>query len=77
MTDVCAVAADLAAEHEALDFCLVVTQRRHVDDSALRSDGDAARHWVVEAQAFAGGATDGPPPGGAFPTSPNDPSTHS
>ncbi|MBN1097247.1 TIGR03084 family protein [Blastococcus sp. TML/C7B] len=48
----------------ALDFCLVVTQRRHVDDTALETDGAAARDWMEKAQAFAGGATDGPPPGG-------------
>lgn len=46
----------------ALDFCLVVTQRRHVDDTALEVTGDAARDWMEKAQAFAGGATDGPPP---------------
>jgi uncharacterized protein (TIGR03084 family) len=48
----------------ALDFCLVVTQRRHVDDTALETQGAAARDWMEKAQAFAGGATDGPPPGG-------------
>ncbi|SOC49355.1 TIGR03084 family protein [Blastococcus aggregatus] len=48
----------------ALDFCLVVTQRRHVDDTALQTHGAAARDWMEKAQAFAGGATDGPPPGG-------------
>ena len=46
----------------AEDFCLVVTQRRHVDATALVTDGDAARDWMLKAQAFAGGATDGPPP---------------
>jgi uncharacterized protein (TIGR03084 family) len=46
----------------ALDFCLVVTQRRHVDDTALRVSGDAARDWLEKAQAFAGGPTDGPRP---------------
>jgi uncharacterized protein (TIGR03084 family) len=44
----------------ALDFCLVVTQRRHVDDTDLVLDGDAARDWMLKAQAFAGAATDGP-----------------
>ena len=44
----------------AEDFCLVVTQRRHVDDTALEITGDAAREWMEIAQAFAGGATDGP-----------------
>jgi len=38
----------------ALDFCLVVTQRRHVTDTALVAEGDAARQWLSIAQAFAG-----------------------
>jgi len=46
----------------AEDFCLVVTQRRHVDDTGLAVLGDAARDWMTKAQAFAGGATDGPSP---------------
>lgn len=45
----------------AQDFCLVVTQRRHVDDTALEMHGDHARRWMVNAQAFAGGPTSGPP----------------
>jgi uncharacterized protein (TIGR03084 family) len=48
----------------ALDFCLVVTQRRHVDDTALEVEGAAARDWMGKAQAFAGPATTGPGPGG-------------
>ena len=44
----------------ALDFCLVVTQRRHVDDTALVVRGDAARDWLERAQAFAGPPSDGP-----------------
>ena len=48
----------------ALDFCLVVTQRRHVDDTALVVEGDRARDWLIRAQAFAGPATDGPAPRG-------------
>ena len=39
----------------ALDFCLVVTQRRHVDDTDLAIAGPAARDWMGIAQAFAGG----------------------
>lgn len=42
---------------DALDFCLVVTQRRHVDDTALRVTGDLARQWMQVAQAFAGPPT--------------------
>ena len=39
----------------ALDFCLVVTQRRHAADTGLRVVGDHAREWMAIAQAFAGG----------------------
>ncbi len=46
---------------DALDFCLVVTQRRHVDATGLDVDGDSARDWMTKAQAFAGPPTDGPP----------------
>jgi uncharacterized protein (TIGR03084 family) len=49
----------------AEDFCLVVTQRRHVDDTQLTVTGDLARDWMTKAQAFAGGPTDGPSPKGA------------
>jgi uncharacterized protein (TIGR03084 family) len=37
-----------------LDFCLVVTQRRHPDDTRLTAEGDVAREWMRIAQAFAG-----------------------
>ena len=47
----------------AEDFCLVVTQRRHVDDTGLRMAGDGARDWMVRAQAFAGPPTNGPDAG--------------
>lgn len=46
----------------AIDFCLVTTQRRHVDDTALVVTGDSARDWMEKAQLFAGPATDGPTP---------------
>lgn len=49
----------------AEDFCLVVTQRRHVDDTKLEVTSAAARDWMHKAQAFAGAATDGPRPRGA------------
>jgi uncharacterized protein (TIGR03084 family) len=45
----------------AEDFCLVVTQRRHVDDTALKT-GELGYHWLVRAQAFAGAASTGPEP---------------
>jgi len=45
----------------ALDFCLLVTQRRHRDDLALVIDGPAAAEWMSIAQAFAGAAGAGRP----------------
>ncbi len=36
------------------DFCLVVTQRRHLDDTHLVIEGPVAREWMQIAQAFAG-----------------------
>jgi uncharacterized protein (TIGR03084 family) len=47
----------------ALDFCLVVTQRRHVDDTALQIEGPAATEWMSIAQAFAGPPGPGRRPG--------------
>jgi uncharacterized protein (TIGR03084 family) len=44
-------------------FCLVVAQRRHVDDTGLEVIGDVARDWMLKAQCFAGPPTDGPKPG--------------
>jgi uncharacterized protein (TIGR03084 family) len=38
----------------ALDFCLLVTQRRVLDDLGLTVGGDAAAEWMTLAQAFAG-----------------------
>ena len=47
----------------AEDFCLVVVQRRHVEDTALVTDGDVAQSWMLIAQAFAGPPATGPKPG--------------
>lgn len=47
----------------AEDFCLVVTQRRHVADSRLCVEGVIAAHWMTVAQCFAGAAAVGPGPG--------------
>ncbi|MCU1426444.1 MAG: hypothetical protein JWL83_444 [Actinomycetia bacterium] len=47
----------------AVDFCLVVTQRRHVDDTALVPTGTVAVEWMHIAQAFAGPAGRGREPG--------------
>jgi len=41
----------------ALEFCLVVTQRRLVADTGLAVSGPVATEWMSIAQAFAGGAT--------------------
>lgn len=57
-------AADSVVTGPAEDFCLVVTQRRHVDDTALVATGDAAVDWMLRAQAFAGGPSSGPAPRG-------------
>lgn len=46
----------------AIDFCLVVTQRRHPDDTELAVVGSHANEWIAIAQAFAGAATDQRPP---------------
>jgi uncharacterized protein (TIGR03084 family) len=46
----------------ALDFCLVVCQRRHLLDTDLELQGPVARGWMSIAQAFAG-----PPGGGRRP----------
>jgi uncharacterized protein (TIGR03084 family) len=45
---------DDAIRGSAVEFCLVATQRRHVDDTSLEARGDAAREWLTIAQAFAG-----------------------
>ncbi|MFF8290938.1 TIGR03084 family metal-binding protein [Streptomyces sp. NPDC016309] len=49
----------------ALDFCLLVTQRAHRDDVALRAEGPDADRWLDIAQAFAGPAGPGRPAKGA------------
>ncbi|MGV9251677.1 TIGR03084 family metal-binding protein [Streptomyces sp. NPDC003697] len=46
----------------AVDFCLLVTQRAHRSDLALRADGPAADRWLDIAQAFAGPPGSGRPP---------------
>lgn len=47
-------ATDDAVHGSALDFCLLVTQRRHVDDTTLVVTGPLAHQWLSIAQAFAG-----------------------
>ncbi|GII80588.1 hypothetical protein Sru01_55700 [Sphaerisporangium rufum] len=53
-------AADLV-RGTALDFCLLVTRRRHRDDTALEVRGATAEAWLSVAQVFAG------PPGADRP----------
>jgi len=47
----------------ALDFCLLVTQRRHRADTAIRAEGQVAAQWLTIAQAFAGPPGAGRRPG--------------
>jgi uncharacterized protein (TIGR03084 family) len=47
----------------ALDFCLAVTQRRHLDDLDLELRGPVANEWLSIAQAFAGPPGPGRRPG--------------
>jgi uncharacterized protein (TIGR03084 family) len=47
----------------ALDFCLLVTQRRHRTDLALKATGPVADEWLDVAQAFAGPPGTGREPG--------------
>ena len=49
-----APAAEQRVVGPALDFCLVVTQRRHLSDTSLTVVGDEAARWMAIAQAFAG-----------------------
>jgi uncharacterized protein (TIGR03084 family) len=52
-----------AVRGSALGFCLVVTQRRHVDDTDVVAEGPRAREWMELAQAFAGPPGSGRRPG--------------
>jgi len=49
--------AEQSVQGSAEDFCLVVTQRRHVDNTNLVITGAAAREWMQIAQVFAGPPT--------------------
>lgn len=51
--------ADDTVRGLAEEFCLVVTQRRHLEDTSLVA-GELATNWLQRAQAFAGAATLGP-----------------
>ncbi|MBD0323204.1 MAG: TIGR03084 family protein [Aldersonia sp.] len=55
--------ASNAVRGSALDFCLVVTQRRHRADTDLQTSGLVAAQWMEIAQAFAGPPGQGRRPG--------------
>ena len=55
--------ADQSVAGSAYDFCLLVTQRRHRDDTDLVATGRDAERWLEIAQAFAG-----PPGAGRSPS---------
>lgn len=55
-------AADRVAG-SAVDFCLAVTQRRHLGDTSLVITGPVAAEWMSIAQAFAGPPGPGRRPG--------------
>lgn len=60
-SEVDAVSHGSSVVGSALDFCLVVTQRRNLTDSDLVVTGELAEDWMSIAQAFAG------PPGPGRP----------
>jgi uncharacterized protein (TIGR03084 family) len=55
--------ANSRIQGQAVDFCLVATQRRNVTDTDLRVEGEAAHTWMRIAQCIAGEPHDGPRPG--------------
>jgi enediyne biosynthesis protein E11 len=56
-------AADQRITGPALDFCLLVTRRRHRDDLALVATGAEADRWLDIAQAYRGSPGTGRTPG--------------
>ena len=56
--------AEQSVAGPALDFCLLVTQRRNRADLALTAVGTDADRWLDIAQAFAGPPGPGRPPSG-------------
>ena len=53
--------AEQTVTGSAYDFCLLVTQRIHRDDTDLQAHGVDAEQWLGIAQAFAGPAGEGRP----------------
>lgn len=54
---------DQKVSGSAIDFCLVVTQRRHPEDTDLVVAGGLAHEWMSIAQAYAGPPGSGRKPG--------------
>lgn len=63
-------AAGNSVSGDALAFCQVVTQTRHVADTGLSVTGEQARHWMSIAQCFAGPPENPPTPGTRRPNRP-------
>ncbi|HVW81935.1 MAG TPA: TIGR03084 family metal-binding protein [Mycobacteriales bacterium] len=61
-------AASDSVRGPALDFCLLVTQRRVPEDLGLTVTGEAAQEWMSIAQAFAGGESLTDPSRAGLPT---------
>ena len=47
----------------ATEFCQVVAQTRNIADTGLVMRGETAKHWMAQAQCFAGPPQDPPAPG--------------
>lgn len=60
---------DNAVSGNAVEFCQVVTQVRHIADTNLHVTGPVATRWMSIAQCFAGPPEDPPPPGSRAPLS--------
>lgn len=52
---------------DAVEFCQVVTQVRHLEDTGLVVEGPVASAWMSIAQCFAGPPADPPTPGSRLP----------
>lgn len=57
------VPCDNRIRGRALDFCRVIIQRRHVNDTDLTVEGGTARQWMRIVQVFAGPPETGPETG--------------
>ncbi|PUE48599.1 TIGR03084 family metal-binding protein [Limnohabitans sp. 2KL-51] len=55
--------SDQFVKGSAVDFCLLVTQRRHLLDTDLMYSGEGVRKWLPMAQCFAGPPAEGVPAG--------------